>query len=69
VYRFPPILRDALEYRLKREGLVNDENIANRSSHTKEALRQIVAHYPNLSYKNLGYVSKNTSGSTLVYTA
>jgi hypothetical protein len=31
LYKFPPTLRDALEYRLKREGLVKDENIANRS--------------------------------------
>ena len=28
LYKFPPTLRDALEYRLKREGLVKDENIA-----------------------------------------
>ena len=32
LYKVPSTLRDALEYRLKREGLVNDENIANRSS-------------------------------------
>lgn len=32
LYKFPSTLRDALEYRLKREGLVKEENIANRSS-------------------------------------
>jgi DNA-binding PadR family transcriptional regulator len=32
LYKFPSTLRDALEYRLKREGLVEEENIANRSS-------------------------------------
>ncbi len=32
LYKVPSTLRDALEYRLKREGLVEDENIANRSS-------------------------------------
>ena len=32
LYKFPPTLRDALEYRLKREGLVDDENIADTSS-------------------------------------
>jgi hypothetical protein len=32
LYKFPPTLRDALEYRLKREGLVDDEIIANTSS-------------------------------------
>ena len=32
LYKFSPTLRDALEYRLKREGLVNNENIADRSS-------------------------------------
>jgi DNA-binding PadR family transcriptional regulator len=32
LYKFPPTLRDALEYRLKREGLVDDENIADKSS-------------------------------------
>ena len=32
LYKFPSTLRDALEYRLKREGLVEDENRANRSS-------------------------------------
>jgi len=31
LYKFPPTLRDALEYRLKREGLV-DDIIANTSS-------------------------------------
>lgn len=30
LYKFPSTLRDALEYRLKREGLVEDENIADR---------------------------------------
>ena len=30
LYKFPSTLRDALEYRLKREGLVEDENIANK---------------------------------------
>jgi DNA-binding PadR family transcriptional regulator len=32
LYKVPSTLRDALEYRLKREGLVEDENIAKRSS-------------------------------------
>ena len=32
LYRVPSTLRDALEYRLKREGLVEDEIIASRSS-------------------------------------
>jgi DNA-binding HxlR family transcriptional regulator len=32
LYKVPSTLRDALEYRLKREGLVEDENIANKSS-------------------------------------
>jgi hypothetical protein len=32
LYNVPSTLRDALEYRLKREGLVENENIANRSS-------------------------------------
>ena len=32
LYKVPSTLRDALEYRLKREGLVDDENKANRSS-------------------------------------
>jgi len=32
LYKVPSTLRDALEYRLKREGLVEDENIANSSS-------------------------------------
>jgi DNA-binding PadR family transcriptional regulator len=32
IYKFPPTLRDALEYRLKREGLVDDKNIAGTSS-------------------------------------
>ena len=32
LYKVPSTFRDALEYRLKREGLVEDENIANRSS-------------------------------------
>jgi hypothetical protein len=32
LYKFPSTLRDALEYRLKREGLVDDEIIANTSS-------------------------------------
>jgi hypothetical protein len=32
LYKFPSTLRDALEYRLKREGLVEEENISNRSS-------------------------------------
>jgi DNA-binding PadR family transcriptional regulator len=32
LYKVPSTLRDALEYRLKREGLVEDENIANRTS-------------------------------------
>jgi hypothetical protein len=32
LYKVPSTLRDALEYRLKREGLVEDENIANASS-------------------------------------
>ena len=32
LYKFPSTLRDALEYRLKREGLVEEENITNRSS-------------------------------------
>jgi DNA-binding PadR family transcriptional regulator len=32
LYKVPSTLRDALEYRLKREGLVENENIANRSS-------------------------------------
>jgi hypothetical protein len=31
LYKVPSTLRDALEYRLKREGLVGDENITNRS--------------------------------------
>ena len=35
LYKFPPTLRDALEYRLKREGLVKDENISNKSSTNK----------------------------------
>jgi hypothetical protein len=30
LYKFPSTLRDALEYRLKREGLVEEENITNR---------------------------------------
>jgi hypothetical protein len=32
LYKVPSTLRDALEYRLKREGLVEDENISNTSS-------------------------------------
>ena len=32
LYKFPSTLRDALEYRLKREGFVEDPNINNRSS-------------------------------------
>jgi DNA-binding PadR family transcriptional regulator len=32
LYKVPSTLRDALEYRLKREGLVEDEIITNRSS-------------------------------------
>ena len=32
LYKVPSTLRDALEYRLKREGLVDDEIIANTSS-------------------------------------
>lgn len=32
LYKVPSTLRDALEYRLKREGLVEDEKIANKSS-------------------------------------
>jgi hypothetical protein len=32
LYKVPSTLRDALEYRLKREGLVEDEIIASRSS-------------------------------------
>jgi DNA-binding PadR family transcriptional regulator len=32
LYKIPSTLRDALEYRLKREGLVEDEIIASRSS-------------------------------------
>ena len=32
LYKVPSTLRDALEYRLKREGLVEGENIANKSS-------------------------------------
>src|SRR5919202_3752292 len=32
LYKVPSTLRDALEYRLKREGLVEDENITSRSS-------------------------------------
>jgi hypothetical protein len=32
IYKFPPTLRDALEYRLKRESLVDDKNIARTSS-------------------------------------
>jgi hypothetical protein len=32
LYKYPSTLRDALEYRLKREGLVEDQNINNRSS-------------------------------------
>jgi DNA-binding PadR family transcriptional regulator len=35
LYKFPPTLRDALEYRLKREGLVDDESIADKSSKHK----------------------------------
>jgi DNA-binding HxlR family transcriptional regulator len=32
LYKVPSTLRDALEYRLKREGLVEDEIVASRSS-------------------------------------
>jgi hypothetical protein len=35
LYKVPSTLRDALEYRLKREGLVEDEIIADRSSTNK----------------------------------
>jgi DNA-binding PadR family transcriptional regulator len=35
LYKVPSTLRDALEYRLKREGLVEDEIIASRSSTNK----------------------------------
>ncbi|HEU4824373.1 MAG TPA: hypothetical protein VFS97_13190 [Nitrososphaeraceae archaeon] len=35
LYKVPSTLRDALEYRLKREGLVEDEIITNRSSNHK----------------------------------
>jgi hypothetical protein len=33
LYKVPSTLRDALEYRLKREGLVEDEILASRSIH------------------------------------
>jgi DNA-binding HxlR family transcriptional regulator len=36
LYKVPSTLRDALEYRLKREGLVEDGNIVNRSSSTQK---------------------------------
>ena len=45
LYKFTSTLRDALGYRLKREGLVKVENIANRSSASKLPPKYLVSKY------------------------